>query len=143
MKDIKQFGYVDEKGKLKLFAQAEFIEQLKAIPHTIVTLTLSKSGKRSNNQNRYYWSGVVPIVREGLKDMGIVMSTEQTHSLLKFRFLKKEFISNDGEVIESIGSTTELSKQEFNEYIERIKQWAAEYLNIQIPDPEEQTTIEI
>lgn len=143
MKDIKQFGYVDEKGKLKLFAQAEFIEQLKAIPHTIVTLTLSKSGKRSDRQNRYYWSGVVPIVRAGLKDLGIDMSTEQTHSLLKFRFLKKEFISNDGEVIESIGSTTELSKQEFNEYIERIKQWAAEYLNIQIPDPEEQTTIEI
>ena len=143
MNDIKAFGYVDETGKLKLFSQSEFIEQLKAIPNTIVTLTLSKSGKRSSMQNRYYFGGVIPIVRQGLKDMGIVMSTEQTHSLLKFRFLKQEFISNDGEVIESIGSTTELSKQEFNEYIERIKQWAAEYLNIQIPDPEEQTTIEI
>jgi hypothetical protein len=141
--DVKAFGYVDETGKLKLFSQSEFIEQLKAIPNTIVTLTLSKSGKRSSMQNRYYFGGVIPIVRQGLKDMGIVMSAEQTHSLLKFRFLKQEFISNDGEVIESTGSTKELSKQEFNEYIERIKQWAAEYLNIQIPDPEEQTTIEI
>jgi len=34
-----------------------------------VTITIEKTrSKRSNDQNRYYWSGVVPIVHQGLKD---------------------------------------------------------------------------
>ena len=61
--------------------------------------------------------------------------------LLKFRFLKSEYVTNDGEIIQTIRSTTELSPPEFNDYIESIQQWSAEYLNIVIPDPNEQTEI--
>ena len=71
------------------------------------------------------------------------MSKEQTHELLKYKFLKREFITSDGDILQSIGSTTELSTKEFNEYIESIQIWSAEYLNVNIPDPNEQTEIEI
>ena len=78
-----------------------------------------------------------------MKDMGVVMSKEQTHDLLKYKFLLIEFITGDGEVIKSIGSTRKLGKEEFGEYIDNISRWAHEYLNINIPQPNEQTTIQI
>jgi hypothetical protein len=86
---------------------------------------------------------MLPIVKEGLKGVGIDMSKEQTHEMLKYRFLKREFITSDGDILQIIGSTTELSTKEFNEYIESIQIWSAEYLNVNIPDPNEQTEIEI
>jgi 23S rRNA maturation-related 3'-5' exoribonuclease YhaM len=86
---------------------------------------------------------MLPIVKDGLKELGIDMSKEQTHEMLKYRFLKREFITSDGDILQSIGSTTELSTKEFNEYIESIQIWSAEYLNVNIPDPNEQTEITI
>jgi hypothetical protein len=82
-------------------------------------------------------------VQEGLKGVGIEMSKEQTHEMLKYKFIKREFITSDGDILQIIGSTTELSTKEFNEYIESIQIWSAEYLNVNIPDPNEQTEIEI
>lgn len=42
-----------------------------------------------------------------------------------------------GEEKTRIRSTTELTKIEFNTYLEEIWQWAAEYLSITIPAPNE------
>jgi hypothetical protein len=101
-----------------------------------------ESGKnRTNPQNRYYWGCCLTLVKEGLQDIGYreVRTNEDAHEVLKYLFLKK-LIPNEetGEVIEILGTTTKLSTTEFNEYIERIIQWASEYLNIQIPLPNEQ-----
>jgi hypothetical protein len=97
--------------------------------------------KRSNQQNRYYHGCCLPLVKEGLQNIGYreVRTNEDAHEVLKYLFLKK-LIPNEetGEVIEILGTTTKLSTTEFNEYIERIIQWASEYLNIQIPLPNEQ-----
>lgn len=142
MKDLKYFGKV-QGGKLIIFSRTEMATEISTWEDAFVEINIKHARKRSNPQNRYYWGAMIPIVRQGLKEVGIEMSSEQTHDLLKFRFLKKEFVTSDGEIIESIGSSKELSKLEFNEYIERIQMWSAEYLNVNIPDPNEQTEIEI
>ena len=46
-----------------------------------------------------------------------------------------------GDVIDIAGSSADLSIPEFGEYIERICQWAAEYLNVVIPSPNEQLVV--
>ena len=143
MSEVKAFGHIDENGKMTLFSRDIFINDLKALSGSIIQLVVSKAGKRSSPQNRYYWGGVLPIVREGLKDLGTPLSIEQVHDLMKFKFLLIEYVTSDGEIIKSIGSTKALSKEQFNEYIESIKQWSAEYLNVYIPDPNQQTEIEI
>ena len=53
--------------------------------------------------------------------------------------LKKQ-IGKPGEqkIIEITGSTADLSTVEFNELIDRVIQWAAEFLSIQISLPNEQ-----
>ena len=67
--------------------------------------------KRSNPQNSYLWGVVLPIVQNTLKEVGHTLTTEQTHDLLKLKFLKEILIvdENTGETIERIKSTTELS----------------------------------
>ena len=142
MKDLKYFGKVDD-GKLTIFQRNDMVSGLQNLGSGFVEIIIRLAGKRSSPQNRYYWGAMLPIVKEGLKGVGIEMSKEQTHELLKYKFLKREFITSDGDILQSIGSTTELSTKEFNEYIESIQIWSAEYLNVNIPDPNEQTEIEI
>lgn len=134
------YGTVDN-GKLILDAREAFIEEIRKHECKQIVIEVRQSRKRSNQQNRYYWGAMLPIVRDGMKQLGVVVSIEQAHELLKFRFLKSEYVTTDGEVIETIKSTTELSPAEFNEYIERVQQWSAEYLHIDIPDPNKQTTL--
>ena len=142
MKDLKYFGKVDD-GKLTIFQRNDMVSGLQNLGSGFVEIIIRLAGKRSTPQNRYYWGAMLPIVKEGLKGVGIEMSKEQTHEMLKYKFIKREFITSDGDILQSIGSTTELSTKEFNEYIESIQIWSAEYLNVNIPDPNEQTEIEI
>lgn len=102
--------------------------------------------KRSSQQNRYYFGCCLPLVKEGLQDIGYreVKTNEDAHEVLKYLFLKKVIPNEEtGEVIETLGTTTKLSTTEFNEYIDQIIQWAAEYLSIQIPLPNEQLQINL
>lgn len=142
MKDLKYFGKVDD-GKLTIFQRNDMVSGLQNLGSGFVEIIIRLAGKRSTPQNRYYWGAMLPIVKEGLKGVGIEMSKEQTHEMLKYKFIKREFITSDGDILQSIGSTTELSTKEFKEYIESIQIWSAEYLNVNIPDPNEQTEIEI
>lgn len=142
MKDLKYFGKVDD-GKLTIFQRNDMVSGLQNLGSGFVEIIIRLAGKRSSPQNRYYWGAMLPIVKDGLKGVGIEMSKEQTHELLKYKFIKREFITSEGDILQSIGSTTELSTKEFNEYIESIQIWSAEYLNVNIPDPNEQTEIEI
>jgi len=142
MKDLKYFGKVDD-GKLTIFQRNDMVSGLQNLGSGFVEIIIRLAGKRSSPQNRYYWGAMLPIVKEGLKELGIDMSKEQTHEMLKYKFIKREFITSDGDILQIIGSTTELSTKEFNEYIESIQIWSAEYLNVNIPDPNEQIEIEI
>lgn len=142
MKDLKYFGKVDD-GKLTIFQRNDMVSGLQNLGSGFIEIIIRLAGKRSSPQNRYYWGAMLPIVKEGLKGVGIEMSKEQTHELLKYKFLKREFVTSDGDILQIIGSTTELSTKEFNEYIESIQIWSAEYLNVNIPDPNEQTEITI
>lgn len=94
---------------------------------------------RSLKQNDYYHKVVVPLVREGFYDIGYNVSKFETHNTLKSKFLKVEIIDEtDWTYRTEEGSTRTLTTKEFQEFISRIQQWAAEYLNIYVPDPNEQ-----
>lgn len=46
-----------------------------------------------------------------------------------------------GEVMTRVKSTTELTTVEFNEYTEKIRMWAGEFLKIDLPEPDHQKSI--
>ena len=107
-------------------------------------VSIESNKNRSGQQNRYYFGCVLPLVKDGLIDVGYreISTNEETHDLMKYMFLKKQIANEEtGEVIESIGSTTKLSTIEFNEYIDKIAQFAAEMLGVVIPPPNSQTEL--
>lgn len=91
-------------------------------------------------QNAFYWGCVLPIVKDGLCDVGYreVKTDQDAHEILKTLFLKKKIVNeNSGEEIIIPGSTAKLTTLEFCSYIDEITQWASEYLSIVIPSPGE------
>jgi hypothetical protein len=102
---------------------------------------ISPVNTRSLNQNHYYWLIMTDYVQPALYDAGWsdIKNKDAAHEFVKSLFLKTKFTNeNSGEVVERIKSTAELTKTEFNEYLEDIWRWAAEYLSITIPAPNEQ-----
>ena len=129
-------------GKLKVINSRLFKSEVGKLPDGSYTLIIEKQyNRRSNPQNAYLWGVVYPIVRDGLIDTGFDefkqdYDLEMTHELCKFRFLKTEIVSEDGEVMEIIGSTRRLRTVEFMEYLNSIGKWASEYLSVFIPEPD-------
>jgi|688.fasta_scaffold36769_11 hypothetical protein len=120
------------------------LEALNSFEGQEITITLQKAKKRrSNPQNSFYHAVCVPIMQQCLKDAGYLMTLEQTHEMLKLRFLKESILVNEqtAEYIERIKSTTELSTIEFMEYILDIQKFAIEYFNTEIPDPNQNITL--
>ena len=97
---------------------------------------------RSNFQNAYYWGIVVAMISERLRELGHDVDRDLTHEFLKGRFLFTELLDpSTGEVMRIPKKTSELTTAEFMDYMEYVKQFAAETLDIYIPDPNEQLEI--
>lgn len=132
-------------GELTFKRRSVFVSDLSKLRDGDYIVTVErKKAKRSLMQNAYYWGVIVPYAKQGLNDIGYRMTTEATHEYLKGEFNIVE-IPNErtGEILRSIGSTTEMSTSQMMEYFAKITEWAAEYLSIEIPQPGEQMRIEI
>lgn len=129
-------GEVENKGAIrKLFQELKDGKWL---------LEIAQYNKRSDPQNRYYFGIVIPLVREGIKHLGHQLTKEETHDFLKSRFHSQEIVNEDtGEVIHIPRSTTIMNKEAFSNYIAEIQRFAAEFLNVVIPDPGQQMMINV
>ena len=134
-----------ENGTLKFKQRSTVLSDIAQMRDGEYVMTIErKRRKRSLMQNAYYWGVVVPLVKEGLLDVGYRMTTEAVHEYLKGQFSITEIVNErTGEVLKSIGSTSEMTTSKMMDYFAEITQWAAEYLNVQIPNPGEQLKIEI
>lgn len=87
----------------------------------------------SPNQRKYYFAVVVDMIAGYIGE-----SREETHELLKAKFLPKRDIELlDGKHLEMPPSTQPLTVEQFTEYINAIKVWAATFLGLSIPDANE------
>lgn len=133
---IRDGEIINRSAVSKLFAE------LKAKKNADYTLEAKKISNRSLPQNRYYWGVCIPLIQKGILDMGTELTKEECHDFLKGRFNYAEVINKDsGEYITIPKSTADLSKEEFCTYIEKIQQFASEFLNIVIPNPNEQLSL--
>ena len=136
-------GNVSAEGKLKIYDQELFVEHIKRFSGKGVRLTLEAGNKRSNQQNKYYWGVCINMIHEHTGQ-----DEDDIHEFLKGKFNAVEFEiprKDTGEVIDhaTIGrTTTRMSTIEFNEYVEKIQMWASEFLNIVIPDPNQESFLE-
>ena len=114
----------------------------------------SEEKRRTQRQNRYLWGVVYKTIVdndpgffgneetvEALRAAGLTMQ-DAVHEYCKRVFLRGETlwlsVSEDGQFGEDFfvrKSTRKLSRKEFNDYVEAIRRWAAESLQVFIPDP--------
>ncbi len=114
----------------------------------IEVIVRRKKKRRTLSQNAYYFAVVVPLILEEFVNLGNDLQVgnkehlEWIHNMLKERFLPpKEVRDADGVMIKLPPSTKDLSTSEFMEYLEKVCQFAAERLQLAIPQPNEQTRI--
>lgn len=111
-----------------------------------VVISFSKVKKsRSNNQNRFYWGVVIPLIQNGLLEAtGDLRSADDIHYkiLLPMFAPINEIVNKDtGEIIIERLTSSDLTTTQFMEYIMEIQKWASEFLNIDIPNPNEETLL--
>lgn len=114
-----------EEGKLKLVQPDLFKRYLHSLRGEIELIVRKWKKRRTDNQNKYYWGVVIPILCESLG-----YSDEEMHEALKWKFLR----NRDKEKLPTVKSTSGLSTIEFNNYINEIVRWSAQE-GIIIPDP--------
>ena len=127
------FGRVDANGKIEIPNRAGMNALLKFLAGKAVTIAIAEAKRsRSDNQNRYYWGVVVKMLGDELG-----YAQDEMHDALKFKFLRLEAEPEKGRVLETVRSSSKLKTDEFEDYVERIRIWAASELGIVIPLPNE------
>ena len=103
-------------GKLNLENKDDFQNDLHKF-HGEVVLTLKElPKKKSNKQNNYYRGVIVKLLAQHIGH-----TENKMHEILKFKF--------------DVKSTSKLSQDEFQDYIDRIMRWSAQFLDYALPDP--------
>ena len=106
-----------------------------------ITIQLKRK-TRSNSQNAYYWGVVIPLIQQGLKEAtGEIRDSNSIHYQILLPLLSsdREIINTEtGQVIFEKLTSSEMTTTQFSEYIMSIQKWASEFLDIDIPDPNEE-----
>ena len=95
-----------------------------------------KLSDHSKLMRAYYFAEVVTKCKMGLNDLGYNLNKDQTHDFIKqYSPIMVEDIEINGHLKRRYKSITELDNKQFIQYIEDIKQFAIENLDILIKEP--------
>jgi hypothetical protein len=124
------------------------LNAIKSFNDKDVVISFYKPKKnRSNNQNRYYWGLVLPLIQNGLLEAtGELRSVDNIHYkiLLPLFAPTNEIVNKDtGECITERLTSSDLTTTQFCEYILEIQKWGAEFLGIDIPSPNEENLLNL
>ena len=111
----------------------------RATPDGSYMLSITKQRKgRTLNQNEWLWGCVYPILLAGLLEAGWEFtSVEQVHEFFK-KLLAQDRVVNysTGEIVEIPKSTATMDTQQFSTYVDKLREYAEEFLNVTIPTPD-------
>lgn len=129
-------------GKLNDYARKVILDALQRMEGKKVEVTIAEyRKKRSNNENRFYFGVVLPMVKAYLMESGDNLDLEETHEFIVRHIWKHtKIIQRDGEVMEVRLSSTRLSTTEWEQMIELTRVWAAHH-GFDIPYPQELTML--
>jgi hypothetical protein len=117
-----------EKSIIKFDRPNQVNAHLTSLEGQRIELILRKQkSQRSLNQNNYYHGVVIEILSNYCG-----YEHDEMHEALKEKFLSHQ---RDEKGLVKIRSTTKLNTADFEEFLEKIKRWAAIELNCYIPNP--------
>ena len=127
---MKTFGKI-KKGKLILNNKDKFNLELKQFEgKDIIVKIEERSPNRSKEQNSLWWKWMDLI---GLE---IGYTKEETHQLMKYKFLKRSVVNIDGYEETIVKGTSTLTHKEFSALMNNVHFFANDTLNINLPSNE-------
>lgn len=125
------FGVVENDLSIRFLNPAGVKNALLPLKGETIQFTFTKRKKhRSDNQNAYYHGVVIRTIADycGYRGSDEIAGIHEE--------LKRKFLPKRGR-LQITRSTASLSTEEFGEYLEDVKRWAAEELGLYIPEPNE------
>ena len=138
---------VKEDGKaFRIINRALLDKELTELPkgkYRLLIETYRK--KKSNPQLGYLFACVYPLVLKALNDAGWEFtSIEEVDEYCKSMFASREVLNrHSGEILEVPGLKRDMTTTEMMTYVDAIRDWASEYLNVYIPEPGEQIKMKL
>ncbi len=140
--DAIEFDGLVKDGKIPHEMSLAIRDVIRRFEGKRVKVTIGKfKRQRSRRQNAYYWGVVLKYVHEMFLEFGNDVSSDDTHEYLKEHIGKlfKDIEGPGGEIRTIVRSSTELSTSEWEDFMEKIRAWAAS-VGLQIPLPNEMVT---
>lgn len=127
------YGLVSKTGKFIPDNEDDFRNEFLRLSGKMVEVVVRQMrNKRSNNQNRYLWGVCYKLISE---ETGY--EKNKLHEMFKQMFLD-EIILINGKEYHTVKGSSELDTIDFSdEFVEKIRLWAAQEINCYIPDPNE------
>ena len=124
---MKAFGTV-KNGKLILNNERRFNDNLNIFEGEEIEIRIKvRTNNRSNEQNSLYWKWINIMSEE------TGFTKEEMHELIKYKFLKRTSINNNGIEEVKLKSTTTLTVKEFTKLMDDVLYWSNNTLNINLP----------
>jgi hypothetical protein len=136
-----QFITKIEQGKVSDGVRQSLQQALKSLDGKIAKITIEERKKvRSLSQNAFYWGCIIPPIVTLLREYGNDVDGDDTHEFLMENVgkLNKNIVLLDGEVKTVSGSSAILKPMEFEEYLTKVRSFAAEH-GVILPLPNEHT----
>lgn len=95
-------------------------------------------------QHRYYRGLVIAMIGAALREAGITgphggpITNEQAHEVMAAKFLRTTVVIDfdTGDCVDLIKSTAKLTAAEMSEYVDRVREYALNHMDLFIPDAE-------
>lgn len=145
MNELTYVATVKE-GTLRITDRKGFDQDMQSLEGTKLTIKIKKYHKqRSNNQNRFYHGNFIPAQIEVFYDMwGERYRPDQVHEWNKVHFFgEQRVIEATGEVVFTPASTTSQSTLEFEESLEKCRQWFRQNFEVELPFPSQQSELNV
>lgn len=142
MPEIVAKGRIDSDGKLHIDDAATFKANLFCYPeHPVIVTVATAAANITANQRNYFYGVVVETLRVFFSAGGEKYDKETIVEFLKDKFLFREKMNPIGNryikvPISLSNSDTAMTIEEFTDKKEDIQRWAAQTLNLDIPDPD-------
>lgn len=125
---------IGQDGRCDLRALISHITSLRG---SYVVKVSRRAKPRTNPQNRWLWGCIYPMMLNALIAKGWELtSTDEVHDFCA-PFRNREIVNRyTGEVVSLPRSTREMDTAQMSAYCDTLRDFAAEYLDVNIPDPD-------